>query len=561
MHLLFCSERVCISMTSNFFDYDMDLNAAFPAKLFNLMENGGSAIGWLPRGDSFSIFDAAKFAELLPVYFKHKKLSSFQRQLNLYGFRRDKEAGSYHHPLFLRGRRDLVHDIRRAPNKSTSNNSGAVHAETFSQNMNHQQLVSINTNAKNLNRPASMNSLEGGSGVQLVSSHPTDGSYQHVHSTLNASVAFDATAHGEAAGANKRARTDSFTHIPRIVSEPDIRGNYARHVHVHVQQQHYVQSQQQQQQQKELELQRQQNLDYYAPVQQSVQQSVQTHNYGSRSRTSLLQNPLASFDFDEFLESEKCNSAPSSSSSSSSSSSIPSSSIPTAQDLNHAIGIARSNTAPVLSSSFAPFSVGVGPHMLQHLAQTLGAMPMRPPADSSAADSNPDSRMSKLTRNIGYSSSSASDSSSSSSHGDVSMDSSASMSSNEMICSGNQNENCSGLSTMGAPSSTITNHRGPVWVKAPTSYEASTYRSHVPESARIVPIPAQEFNQVQGEAVFAHEKQRFAYQQQMCISSEDLELLMMLGSNKPEEDAAAVHSDYPPFVGDADGLYLSNDAE
>ena len=99
---------------------EMDSTQAFPAKLFTLLENGGNAIGWLPKGDSFAIFDQAKFAELLPVYFKHKKLSSFQRQLNLYGFRRDKEEGSYYHPCFIRRRRDLVHQIRRVPNKGST---------------------------------------------------------------------------------------------------------------------------------------------------------------------------------------------------------------------------------------------------------------------------------------------------------------------------------------------------------------------------------------------------------------------------------------------------------
>jgi hypothetical protein len=106
------------------FDLGMEANTAFPSKLFQMLENNTNSevFGWLSNGQSFGIFDQARFAEILPVYFKHKKLSSFQRQLNLYGFRRDKQQSSYIHPKFQRGRRDLLSLIRRLPNKSAQQN-------------------------------------------------------------------------------------------------------------------------------------------------------------------------------------------------------------------------------------------------------------------------------------------------------------------------------------------------------------------------------------------------------------------------------------------------------
>ncbi len=50
-------------------------------------------------------------------------MTSFQRQLNLYGFRRvtkGEDVGSYYHPKFQKGRRDLVPEIKRLPGKSSN---------------------------------------------------------------------------------------------------------------------------------------------------------------------------------------------------------------------------------------------------------------------------------------------------------------------------------------------------------------------------------------------------------------------------------------------------------
>jgi len=54
--------------------------------------------------------------QVLPRHFRHSKLTSFQRQLNLYGFQRivkGTEAGRYQHPLFERGRPELLSGIKR----------------------------------------------------------------------------------------------------------------------------------------------------------------------------------------------------------------------------------------------------------------------------------------------------------------------------------------------------------------------------------------------------------------------------------------------------------------
>lgn len=89
------------------------LSESFPLKLHRILEESeaaglGHIISWQPHGRAFKIRNLTLFAEqIMREYFpKMKKVASFQRQFNLYGFeklsRDGPDNGAYYHEAFLR---------------------------------------------------------------------------------------------------------------------------------------------------------------------------------------------------------------------------------------------------------------------------------------------------------------------------------------------------------------------------------------------------------------------------------------------------------------------------
>ena len=106
------------------------IKTLFPEKLHKFLcsetcSSEYSEIGWAPHGRCFIVRDPEKFInDVTPLIFNHSTMASFQRQLNLYGFKRitksgSRDEGAYYHEMFLRGRPDLCLLMRRKKIKGT----------------------------------------------------------------------------------------------------------------------------------------------------------------------------------------------------------------------------------------------------------------------------------------------------------------------------------------------------------------------------------------------------------------------------------------------------------
>lgn len=109
---------------------------SFPMKLHRLLttleaDGQDSIVGFVEDGTAFRIHQPDLFEqEIIPKYFRHTKLRSFSRQLNMYGFQRIAEGantGAFAHTLFLKDRPELCKGMERVGETSKSDKDSHDH--------------------------------------------------------------------------------------------------------------------------------------------------------------------------------------------------------------------------------------------------------------------------------------------------------------------------------------------------------------------------------------------------------------------------------------------------
>jgi hypothetical protein len=99
------------------------ISSPFPMVLHNMLNRAKSEkfehiVSWQPHGRCFLVHEQERFVkDVMPMFFRQSRFSSFQRQLSLYGFLRltqkNEDYSAYYHEFFLRGRPHLCAYMQR----------------------------------------------------------------------------------------------------------------------------------------------------------------------------------------------------------------------------------------------------------------------------------------------------------------------------------------------------------------------------------------------------------------------------------------------------------------
>jgi hypothetical protein len=92
-------------------------------------------VRWTDEGDAFIIINKNEFSDkVLPIFFKHKNLPSFVRQLNIYGFKKTKYKSEEHcfaHRDFRRDNKKLILNMRRKTKRKSSDKKSMRSDESY----------------------------------------------------------------------------------------------------------------------------------------------------------------------------------------------------------------------------------------------------------------------------------------------------------------------------------------------------------------------------------------------------------------------------------------------
>lgn len=108
---------------------------SFPCKIYAMLQDAEACgyedvIAWQPGGKSFKVHKPEKFASsIMSLCFAHTKYKSFQRQLNIYGWKKihhGENKGGYIHKYFIRGKPQLCSRIKRSKDSHNPNRKLAL---------------------------------------------------------------------------------------------------------------------------------------------------------------------------------------------------------------------------------------------------------------------------------------------------------------------------------------------------------------------------------------------------------------------------------------------------
>jgi hypothetical protein len=171
-------------------DSDEGIHDTFPHKLYRMLmetdKNGQSTIvSFNDTGTCFLIHKPGLFiSDIMPRYFTTSKMASFQRQLNLYGFRRiagGVDKGGYWHEHFIRGRKSMCKNVRR---KKTSSKLSPSASSFISQDL---MVANMHPHAMNVRQMIAKGQLSAG--------HSIPGTTQHVNPVLAAALMMEQQRH------------------------------------------------------------------------------------------------------------------------------------------------------------------------------------------------------------------------------------------------------------------------------------------------------------------------------------------------------------------------------
>lgn len=149
-------------------DGDKAASLPFPWKVHEMLDDADRVgfariISWLPDCNAFRVHEPQDFVErIMPRYFHQTQFKSFQRQLNLWGFKRIENGpnkGGYFHQYFVRKEPELCRNMKRIKIKGSKKITKAASFKDSKHKRSKVETMSGNVENKNSFMPTTILSM------------------------------------------------------------------------------------------------------------------------------------------------------------------------------------------------------------------------------------------------------------------------------------------------------------------------------------------------------------------------------------------------------------------